>query len=402
VADSARVDIAVAGAGHTAFTAALALALALPQRRIALLCGAPPEGGSDPRVTALSASSREIFSQLELWPELAARSEPIKDICVSERRAPVRTRLGPAAGMMPFGHVIENRDLAACLRDAVTRVANIECLPAAAGVPHFRAEGCAVPVAGGELETRLLVIADGADSRLREHLGIALDARDYAVSALLATVVLAGPHRGLAHEHFTRDGPLALLPLPARAGRERAALVWVLPPDRAGDLVAAAPGRGLAALRAALPSGAVAPVEMSPAAAVPLRRILAAEQVRSRVVAVGNAAHSLHPVAGQGFNLTVRDLAALAERLRIAGGDPGALPTLLEYARSREADQRRTLYFSEWLPALFASRALPVRLGRQLGLLGVELVPPLRRALADFGAGLHLPAARVVVDDARL
>jgi ubiquinone biosynthesis UbiH/UbiF/VisC/COQ6 family hydroxylase len=394
---SARVDIAVAGAGHTAFTAALALARALPRRRIGLLCGVRPAGESDPRVTALSASSREIFAQLGLWPELVARSEPISDICVSERRAPVRARLGPAAGM-PFGHVIENRDLAACLSDAVTGLANVECLPAVAGGPRFRPEGCAVPLAGGEIETRLLVIADGADSPLREHLGIAVDARDYGVSALLATVVLAEPHFGLAHEHFTHDGPLALLPLPVRAGRERAALVWVLPRDRAGDLVAAAPGRGLAALRAALPSGAVALVEMSPAAAVPLRRILAAEQVRSRVVVAGNAAHGLHPVAGQGFNLTVRDLAALAERLRVAGGDPGALPTLLEYARSREADQRRTLYFSEWLPALFASRALPVRLGRQLGLLGVDLVPPLRRALTDFGAGLRVPAARVVAD----
>ena len=394
------MDIAVAGAGYTAFTAALALALALPQQRIALLCGTRREGEADPRVTALSASSREIFSQLGLWPELAARSEPIRDICVSERKAPLRARLGPAAGA-PFGHVIENRDLAACLADAVTRLANIQCLPPAAGVPRFHAEGCAVPVADDDIETRLLVIAEGAGSPLRGQLGIAVDVRDYGVSALLATVALAGPHRGLAHEHFTRDGPLALLPLPVRAGEERAALVWVLPRDRAGELAAAAPGLGLAALQAVLPPEAVAPVEMSPATAVPLRRVLTAEQVRSRLVVAGNAAHSLHPVAGQGFNLTVRDLAALAERLRVAGGDPGALPTLLDYARSREADQRRTRYFSEWLPALFASRALPVRLGRQLGLLGMDLVPPLRRVLTDFGAGLHAPAARVV-DDADL
>lgn len=214
---SASVDIAIAGAGHTALTAALTLASALPQRRIALLSGAQPEGGADPRVTALSGSSREIFSALGCWSAIVARSAPITDICVSESRAPLRAHLGPSSGAA-FGQVIANHHLTECLTEAVAGLANVAYLPAATGALQFRADACGVAVAGGAVETRLLVIADGAESPLREHLGMAVERRDYGVSALLAEVVLAAPHGGLALEHFTPSGPLALLPLPARGG----------------------------------------------------------------------------------------------------------------------------------------------------------------------------------------
>ena len=401
----AAVDIAVAGTGHTALTAALALARALPHWRIALLGGADAAGGADPRVTALAASSREIFVQLGIWPALAAAAAPILDIRIDEQGAPASACLGPVAAADAFGHVIENPLLSAALAAAVAALPNVERLPAVTGTPRPAADHCALPVGEGSVVARLLVVADGTDSPLRTALGIEVEARDYGTTALLATLELDAPHGGLACEHFTPSGPLALLPLPARDGRERMALVWVLPPPRAAELAAASPQRRLTELRAALPPGAAPVSAMGDPALVPLRRIRACEPVRSRLVLAGNAAHSLHPVAGQGFNLSVRDLAALAQALRehaAGGGDPGELRMLADYARRRERDQQRTLMFSETLPALFARRELPLRLGRQLGLLALDRLPPLRRAVANFGAGLSLPAARVVDADARL
>lgn len=401
----ATLDIAIAGTGHTALTAALVLARAVPHWRIALLGASGAGGGADPRVTALAASSREVFSALGLWPALAAQAAPIRDIRVSERGAPAQAGLGPVAEAAAFGHVIANGALGACLAQAVAASGNVRRLARVAGVPRPGAGHFEVPLEGGVLCARLLVVADGADSPLRAALGIETRIRDHAATALLATLELAAPHRGVAFEHFTPSGPLALLPLPTRDGCDRMALVWVLPPARATALAQAAPESRRAELAAALPPGAAAVRAMGAPALVPLHRVLACEQVRSRLVLAGNAAHCLHPVAGQGFNLTVRDLAALAQCLRehaAAGGDPGDLRPLSAYARERERDQCRTLSFSEALPALFARRELPLVVGRQLGLIALDLLPPLRRAVAGFGAGLSLPAARAVPAHARL
>jgi len=401
----AVVDIAIAGSGHTALAAVLALARAVPHWRIALLGDAGAAIGTDPRVTALAASSREIFAQLGIWPALDAAAAPILDIRIDEQGAPARASLGPVPAAEAFGHVLENSALAAVLGTAVAALPNVERWPAVAGAPRPAAEQFALPVGEGAVGARLLIVADGTDSPLRDALGIAVEARDYGTTALLATLELDSPHRGVAFEHFTASGPLALLPLPARDGRERMALVWVLPPPRAAELAAGSPQRRLAELHAALPPGSAPVSAMGDPALVPLRRIRACEPVRSRLGLAGNAAHSLHPVAGQGFNLSVRDLAALAQALRehaALGGDPGDLRVLADYARRRERDQQRTLLFSETLPALFARRELPLRLGRQLGLIALDRLPPLRRAVANFGAGLSLPAARVVDADARL
>ncbi len=248
-------------------------------------------------------------------------------------------------------------------------------------------------------------LAEGTDSPLRAGFGIGVAARDYGNAALIATLTLAEPHRGIAYERFTPDGPMALLPLPDRDGQSRASLVWVLPPERAAALAAAPEPERRAELQTAFGRRAGVILGMGTPQHIPLRRCLAHEQVRSRLVLVGNAAHSLHPVAGQGFNLTVRDLAALAQHLRAGARgarDLGELGVLAGYARARARDQWRTLQFSERLPALFASRAPLLALGRNLGLTALGLCPPLRHALADFGAGLAVPAARVVGDESGL
>lgn len=402
---SADVDIVIAGGGLTALTATVVLARAGPEWRIALLAGDPPGAAiSDARTMALSASSREVFAALDLWPGIAARSAAITDIQVSERGGWGLARLGSASGDAPFGQVIENSELIRLLAAAVAACPNAGRAPGIDATPVPRRDHLEVPSGAGALRTRLLVIADGADSPLRAGFGIGVSARDYGNCALIATLTLAEPQRGIAYERFTRDGPMALLPLPDRDGQPRASLVWVLPPERAAALIAVPEPERCAALQAAFGQRAGIIRGMGAPQCIPLRRGLAREQVRSRLVLVGNAAHSLHPVAGQGFNLTVRDLAALAQHLRAgarAGRDLGDLSVLAGYARAREPDQWRTLQFSEQLPALFASRAPLVAVGRNLGLTALGLCPPLRRALADFGAGLAVPAAQVIGDDAR-
>jgi ubiquinone biosynthesis UbiH/UbiF/VisC/COQ6 family hydroxylase len=413
---SADVDIAIAGGGLTALTAAAVLARAGPEWRIALLADAPPVGAapagaasrgdtcSDVRTMALSASSREVFAALGLWPGIAACSAAITDIQVSERGGWGLARLGPAPGDAPFGQVIENAELVRLLAAAVAACPNVSRAAGIDATPVPRRNHLEIPSGAGPLRARLLVIADGTDSPLRAGFGIGVAARDYGNCALIATLTLAEPHRGIAYERFTRDGPMALLPLPDRDGQPRASLVWVLPPERAAVLAVADESERLAELQTAFGHRAGAILCMGAPQLIPLRRGLAREQVRSRLVLMGNAAHSLHPVAGQGFNLTVRDLAALAQHLREgvrAGRALGDLGVLAGYARARQRDQWRTLQFSEQLPALFASRAPLVAVGRNLGLTALGLCPPLRRALADFGAGLAVPAAQVVGNDAR-
>lgn len=408
----ADVDIAIAGGGLTALTAAAVLARAGPEWRIALLAddshaGADARSDAFPevRTMALSASSREVFAALDLWSAIAARSAAITDIQVSERGGWGLARLGPAPGDAPFGQVIENAELVRLLAAAVAACPHVGRAPGSNATPVPRRDHLEIQTGAGLLRARLLLVADGTDSPLRAGFGIGVAARDYGNAALIATLTLAEPHRGIAYERFTPDGPMALLPLPDRDGQSRASLVWVLPPERAAALAVAGESERLAALQTAFGQRAGVILGMGAPQLIPLRRCLAREQVRSRLALVGNAAHSLHPVAGQGFNLTVRDLAALVQHLRAgarAGRDPGDLGVLAGYARARARDQWRTLQFSERLPALFASRAPLLALGRNLGLTALGLCPPLRHALADFGAGLAVPAARIAGDESGL
>ncbi len=407
----ADVDIAIAGGGLTALTAAAVLARAGPEWRIALLAddshaGADARSDAFPevRTMALSASSREVFAALGLWSAIAARSAAITDIQVSERGGWGLARLGPAPGDAPFGQVIENAELVRLLAAAVAACPNVGHASGSNATPVPHPDHLEIQTGAGLLRAHLLLVADGTDSPLRAGFGIGVTARDYGNAALIATLTLAEPHRGIAYERFTPDGPMALLPLPDRDGQSRASLVWVLPPERAAALAVAPEPERRAELKTAFGQRAGVILGMGTPQLIPLRRCLAGEQVRSRLALVGNAAHSLHPVAGQGFNLTLRDLAALAQHLRAgarAGRDPGDLGVLAGYARARERDQWRTLQFSERLPALFTSRAPLLALGRNLGLAALGLCPPLRHALADFGAGLAVPAAQVVGDDAR-
>ena len=246
--------------------------------------------------------------------------------------------------------------------------------------------------AGGTLDAALLVVADGADSGLRERLGVSVQEKPYGQHALVANVATAQPHKGCAYERFTGDGPVALLPLLGVEGAPyRAALVWTLDPGEAARLQAAPPDDFLAALQERFGYRLGRFTAVGDRHSYPLALVQAAEQVRRAVVVMGNAAHALHPVAGQGFNLALRDVAELARVLAgagEAGESPGELPVLQRYERRQRADQQRTIEVSDRLPSLFMQSDPVLGLARDLALSGLDLMPALKRGFVAYAAGV--------------
>ena len=393
--EAAAYDVVIAGAGLVG--ASLALALSGLGLRIGVLEIRPPAPearppGHDARAIALSAGSRIILEALGVWEAIAPRAAAILRIHVSDRG-----RFGFAhldhrrEGLRALGHVVPARVLGDALLQAVAGAGDIELLAPA------RLEGVAEAGSGlrlriadhprmERLETRLLVGADGTDSTVRRRLGIAVRARDYGQFAVIATVQPAYDHGGVAYERFTETGPLALLPL----ADGRCALVWTHAAEAAQTRLGQADAAFLEDLQQTFGWRLGRFRAVGARRAYPLRRVEAVVPVRPRAALIGNAAHTLHPVAGQGFNLGLRDVAALAEeiaRAHRAGGDPGGPAVTEGYARWRTGDQRRVLAFTELLLRTFASPVPPVRAARDAGMLGLDLCPPARHLFTRLTTG---------------
>ncbi|MFU8896067.1 MAG: 2-octaprenyl-6-methoxyphenyl hydroxylase [Gammaproteobacteria bacterium] len=388
-------DIIIAGGGMVGASLAVALA-PLPLRTLVVETRPPADGAQpsyDDRATAIAASSQRILAGIGCWPALAADAAPIREVHVSERGAFGVTRLRAAEhDMASFGHVVENRALGTALWERIGAAGGLAAWTPATVVGLAQDEarvrvsiecGDAAPV---EVSARLLVAADGARSPVRDMAGIAHVVQDYGQTALIANVTPAVGHGGTAFERFTPSGPLAVLPLT----RGRVTIVWTLPPDEAVAIMALDDAAFLAALQAAFGYRLGALRKVGRRAAYPLSLVQAQAWHAGRVALVGNAAHGIHPVAGQGFNLGLRDAAALAELIARQGADsdPGAPLLLEEYAEWREGDRQRTVRDTDSLVQVFTSELAPLRVGRRLGLVGLDLIPPARAALARRGMGL--------------
>lgn len=388
-------DVVIAGGGMVGGSLAVALA-SLPLRTL-VIEALPPSAAAQPsyddRATAISASSRLILEGIGCWSALAGAAAPIRAVHVSERGAFGATRLRAAEqGLPSFGHVVENRALGVALWERMNAESRLSTWTPARVVGATQDEECvrvqverdaAAPV---EVSARLLVAADGARSPLRTMAGIALEARDYGQAAVIANVTPAIDHGGTAFERFTPSGPLAVLPLT----KGRVTIVWTLPPADAQAVLALDDAGFLAALQAAFGYRLGGFRKAGRRASYPLSLVQAQAWHAGRIALVGNAAHGIHPVAGQGFNLGLRDAAALAELLARQGptGDPGAGTMLAEYAQWREEDRARTVRDTDGLVQVFTSEFAPLRAGRRLGLIGLDLFPPARAAVARRGMGL--------------
>lgn len=396
-------DVIIAGGGMVGASLACALA---PRLRVAVVESFPPAAPGvpcyrpsfDARSTALSLSSVDFFRSIGVWDPIRAHAAPICRIHVSDRGRFGSTTMDAATeGLDALGYVAENHWLGAVLHAAMhassglallspARVESIAIVPGGARLRVSDADG------SKDLHARLAVIADGARSALAASLGISAESRDYGQVALIANIAHAKPHAGLAFERFCDSGPLAMLPLPDAAdGRARSALVWVLAPADAERRLALPERDFLRELQPAFGYRLGRLVAVGSRASYPIARVQASEQVRSGVVVLGNAAHTLHPVAGQGFNLSLRDVAALVETIDTAcarGVSPGELGALEAYADARRLDHARTIGFSDALPRLFGSGWLPLALARGLGLVGLEMLPSARSLLVRQATGL--------------
>ncbi len=404
VAAEACCDVLIAGGGMVG--ASLAVALAGLPLRVTLVeavpAGAPGQPSFDARTTALSRSSQHILSTLGIWAPVRADAAPIQRIHVSERGRLGTTVIdGSEEGGEPLGYVLENRLLGAALWQAMTGSPNVRLLSPATVTGVATAEDAlAITVqsggAGAELRTRLLVVADGARSPLRASLGIGAQVRPYEQVAIVGNVGVSGGRGSddrvpIAFERFTPDGPLALLP--AGPGR----YVFVLTRRAAvADAVARLPDPEFLRLLQQEFGYRLGRFErVGTRSSYPLELVESDAVTAPRVAVVGNAAHGLHPVAGQGYNLGLRDVAALAELLaETAGADPGRADLLARYAAWRRPDQRRVVTFTDGLIRLFDRRGLgPLR---GLGLLVFDAVPGAKRLLARETMGLGGRRTRLV------
>jgi 2-octaprenyl-6-methoxyphenol hydroxylase len=397
--------IVIAGGGLAGLTLSLALKRALADGVDVVMCDPAlkrdPHG--DKRAYTIAAAARRMLEALEIWDQVADKAQPILDMVVTDSslQDPVRPTFLTFEGMVdkgePFAHMVTSGDLTALLLDAC-REAGVALRPE--GVAGFSIEGARAEVAlsGGEkLIASLLVAADGGRSRLREQAGIGWISWPYRQSGIVATISHERDHEGRAVEHFLPSGPFAILPLkdetrPDGSVMHRSSIVWSERSANVPALLESHPEDLLAELekRFGLQLGKIA-FETKPQA-FPLSFGVARSFVSDRLALLGDAAHVIHPIAGQGLNLGLHDAAVLAEIITDSmrlGMDPGGADVLGQYERARRADITAMGIMTDGLNRLFSNDMLPVRLIRDLGLGLVDRMPGLKRFFIREAAGLR-------------
>jgi len=387
-----RYDVVVVGGGLIG----AALPLAGSGLKIAVIeanrAGAPPP---PERVIALSFGSSRILRQLGVWARLESHAQPILAVDVREPEGGEGVQLDHLrTGTEALGYVVENHRLLQILHEAVGEHADFLCPAHIEGIGY--GDGGVVAVVKGEAGRReihasLLVGADGGYSQVRRFAAIDCLGWDHNQFGLVASVAPARAHRGVAYECLRESGPLALLPL----DDARCSIVWTLRPTEAQEHLELDDAAFMASLSAAMGPklrerlGAI--VATGPRVCHPFELRQAARYTGARVVLIGNAAHTIHPIAGQGLNLGMRDVRVLADVLRGAqagGRDIGGAITLAEYSDRRIVDNASVVAFTEGLNFVFRQTAAPVRLARAAGLACMRRVPAAQDWLTRRAAGL--------------
>jgi 2-octaprenyl-6-methoxyphenol hydroxylase len=404
----ADVDVLIAGGGFAGLTLAIALRQALGESFTVAI--ADPSLGAthadDERASAIVASVRRLFDTLGVWRRVADEAQPILDMVVTDSRLgdAVRPTFLTFAGEIepgePFAHMIDNRRLVEALADKAREI-GVELrtaavteftLPSERGPMNASTSGAASRINarlgnGSALAAPLLVAADGARSTIRGRAGIATHGWSYGQSAIVVNVAHEGDHKGRAEEHFLPAGPFAILPLKGR----RASIVWTETTAEAERIMALPDDAFHTELeqRFKLHLGDIKVIGRR--RAHPLGFFVARSFIAERIALIGDAAHLIHPIAGQGLNMGLKDVAALAEVIVDAarlGLDPGSAEVLERYQRWRRFDTMAMGVATDGLNRLFSNRSDLLRLIRDVGLGLVDRVPALKRLFIREAAGL--------------
>jgi 2-octaprenyl-6-methoxyphenol hydroxylase len=396
-----QIDVLIAGGGFAGLTLAIALRQGLgPSFSVTVADPALGSGhADDERASAIVAAARRLFEALGVWQKVAKEAQPILDMVVTDSRLDdaVRSSFLTFAGEIepgePFAHMIENRFLIAAL-EAKAREVGVELRPKAVAnfsypsLPQGAANRIDVTFAdGGALSPRLLIAADGARSSIRERAGIAVHGWDYNQSAIVTNVGHERDHGGRAEEHFLPAGPFAILPLKGH----RSSIVWTEATPEAKRIVALddAAFHDELEQRFKLHLGEITVIGAR--RVHPLGFFVARAFIAERIALVGDAAHLIHPIAGQGLNMGLKDVAALAEVIVDAarlGLDPGTMNVLERYQRWRRFDTMTMGVATDALNRLFSNRSAALRAARGVGLGMVDRVPVLKRLFMREAAGL--------------
>lgn len=393
-------DLVIIGGGMVG--ASLACALGNHPLKIAMVEAYSQEMNTPPsyddRAIALSYGTSQIFRTLGIWDQLSSKVTSIKHIHVSDRGHMGVTRIDHGEqNVDALGYVITARDLGQVLYNTFTDYNNLHMLkPAQLTELSFSDNQADAIITFNQdspdaetkvLGTKLLVAADGGNSSVRQLLNIDAQQFDYQQTAITANISVSQAHNNVAYERFTTQGPLALLPMQD----QRCSLVWTRQSDNVESIMAMPDQEFLQQLQAEFGGRLGQFTQVGKRSTYPLKLLKANAQVQKRVALIGNAAHTLHPIAGQGFNLGMRDVATLAQIIveeQKAERDIGLLGALQPYQQWRQQDHQRIIGFTDNLVKIFSNRFAPLALARNLGLVATDVIPPLKHLLAKHTMGM--------------
>ncbi len=391
---SDRYNVVIIGGGIAGNT--LALILANANLQVALVEALPKNQlrslSANKRTIVLSYSSRLIFESLGCWSSFENYACPIQNIHVSDRGQYGTSKISALEENIPaLGYVLSANAIGSIVLQHVYQHHNITVFQPAQFC-SYQEDGDEIVVtirsSNEELKLRsdLLVAADGHNSAVRKSQGIAIKQQDYQQTAIFCHIELKRPHQNTAYERFTSEGPLAILPLLKNQG----ALIWTVSPEKAAKLMGFSDQNFVDSLQDHFGYRLGRFLSCSERGSLPLSLMTAEKQIGSKVVLVGNAAHTLHPVAGQGLNLALRDIAVLAEELLRAKKQNLPLcddQILRNYSDKRQADQKRVIGLTNSLVGLFSTSLLPIMLARSSGLILLDRLTGFKKALTRTTLG---------------
>lgn len=398
-------DVAVIGGGivGASFVYALSQALLKKCPSILVVEANSPNSASiiqpsfDARSTALSFGSRKIYESMNLWSALEGSVTPIHQIQVSDQGHIGSTYLKrEEQNVEALGYVIENLNLGGILNDYMRTSPAISFFaPAKLESIEPSSTGMDISIAKGKetfsVAARLVVLADGGLSPVCKQLGIAQLKKSYKQHAIIANIAFEQPHRNIAFERFTSSGPLAVLPLREVKAENRCSLIWTVEEEKSDIIMESDDDEFISELQACFGSRLGPITNVGKKFRYPLSLSIAKEQIRPGLVLLGNVAHTLHPVAGQGLNLSLRDINTLVstlERAILNQQALGSINTLQLYLEKQDFDQKKSILFTDSLTKLFSSKKLTNILARNLGLLSLEIIPSTRKSFAEHAMGL--------------